>query len=187
MLFVLLTIGLIFLVVSTELEANWATPRLFDAPPFIRRFWHQGHPKKSKLCSPAASRRYERRRPEKTPLDKIVTEQIESELEWRSVHERPFLSHAEEEFRGSLQCGILCFRFVRARCTGCSRGFVVTFSCQSSGVLRTDALWCLRTLGIKPFIPLCHGSGICAAMIRISPRADCFDLSVAHGALVDGR
>ncbi len=82
MLFVLLTIGLIFLVLSTELEANWVTPRLFDAPPFIRRFLHQGHLKKSKLCSPAASRRYERRRSEKTPLDKIVTEQIESELEW---------------------------------------------------------------------------------------------------------
>ena len=39
-------------------------------------------------CSPAASRRYERRRPEKTPLHKIISENLESWLEWRDA-ERP--------------------------------------------------------------------------------------------------
>jgi len=38
---------------------------------------------------PAASRRYERRRPEKTPLHKIVSENLESWLAWREAAERP--------------------------------------------------------------------------------------------------
>jgi len=40
----------------------------------------------------------------------------------------------EEELRSYLECGILCFGFARARCTGCGQGFVVAFSCKGRGV-----------------------------------------------------
>ncbi|MEX0687173.1 MAG: hypothetical protein WD072_00725 [Pirellulales bacterium] len=63
---------------------------------------------------PAPSRRYERRRPEKTPLHKVVSENLESWLEWRDRSERPVPGYVEEEFRGYLECGILCFGLARA-------------------------------------------------------------------------
>ena len=42
--------------------------------------------------------------------------------------------HVEDELRGYLQCGLLCFGFGRALCTGCGRGLVVAFSCKGRGV-----------------------------------------------------
>jgi hypothetical protein len=42
--------------------------------------------------------------------------------------------YVEEELRGYLECGIFCFGFARALCTGCDTGFVVAFSCKSRGV-----------------------------------------------------
>ena len=42
--------------------------------------------------------------------------------------------HVEGEFREYLRCGILCFGFARARCTGCGHGFLVAFSCKGRGV-----------------------------------------------------
>ena len=83
---------------------------------------------------PAASRRYERRRPEKTPLHKIISENLESWLAWREAAERPVPGYVEDELRGYLACGLLCFGFARARCTGCGQGFVVAFSCKGRGV-----------------------------------------------------
>jgi hypothetical protein len=82
----------------------------------------------------APARRYERRRPEKTPLHRIVSENLESWLEWHDRAERPVPGHVEEELRGYLECGILCFGFARALCTGCGQGFVVAFSCKGRGV-----------------------------------------------------
>ena len=60
-------------------------------------------------AGPAPRRRYERRRPEKTPLHKIISENLASWLEWRDVAERPVPGYVEEELRGYLECGILCF------------------------------------------------------------------------------
>ncbi|MFM8635700.1 MAG: transposase [Planctomycetia bacterium] len=51
---------------------------------------------------PAASRRYERRRPEKTPLHRVISENLESWLEWREAAERPVPGYVEEELRGYL-------------------------------------------------------------------------------------
>ena len=82
----------------------------------------------------ASSRRYERRRPEKTPLYKIVAEHLEGWLENRAVAEHPVSAHIERELRSYLTCGILCFGFGRARCTSCGQGFVVAFSCKGRGV-----------------------------------------------------
>jgi hypothetical protein len=42
--------------------------------------------------------------------------------------------YVEEELRGYLECGILCFGFARALCTGCGQAFVVAFSCKGRGV-----------------------------------------------------
>ncbi len=80
------------------------------------------------------ARRYERRCPEKTPLHRIVSENVESWLAWREAAERPVPGYVEEELRCYFECGILCFRFARARCTGCGQGFVVAFSCKARGV-----------------------------------------------------
>ena len=73
----------------------------------------------------ASSRRYERRRPEKTPLYKVVAEHLEGWLENRAVAEQPVSAHIERELRSYLTCGILCFGFGRARCASCGQGFVV--------------------------------------------------------------
>ena len=83
---------------------------------------------------PAPSRRYERRRPEKTPLQRVVSESLESWLAWRDRAEWPVPGNVEEELRGYLECGILCFGFARRLCTGCGTGFVIAFSCKGRGV-----------------------------------------------------
>jgi hypothetical protein len=81
-------------------------------------------------AGPAPSRRYERRRPEQTPLYKIVSECLEGWLADRSAREQPVAGYVEEEFRGYLTCGVLCFGFARALCTRCPQRFVVAFSCK---------------------------------------------------------
>jgi len=85
-------------------------------------------------AGPAPRRRYERRRPEKTPLHKIISENLASWLEWRDEAERPVPGYVEEKLRGYLECGILCFGFGRAVCMSCRTGFVVAFSCKGRGV-----------------------------------------------------
>jgi hypothetical protein len=45
---------------------------------------------------------------------------------------RPRISPAAGD--DNLECGILCFGFARALCTGCGRAFVVAFSCKGRGV-----------------------------------------------------
>jgi hypothetical protein len=42
--------------------------------------------------------------------------------------------YVEDELRGYLECGLLCFGVARAVCTGCGQGFVVAFSCKGRGV-----------------------------------------------------
>jgi hypothetical protein len=78
--------------------------------------------------------RYERRRPEKTPLHRFISRHLETWLAARSLGERPVPTHVEGEFREYLGCGILCFGFARARCTRCGHGFLVAFSCKGRGV-----------------------------------------------------
>jgi hypothetical protein len=85
-------------------------------------------------AGPAPSCRYERRRPEKTPLYKIVSECLEGWLADRSAREQPVAGSIEEEFRGYLTCGLLCFGFARALCTQCPQRFVIAFSCKRRGV-----------------------------------------------------
>ena len=74
-------------------------------PARIRRRPHGG---------PAPSRRDQRRLPEKTPLHSVVSENLESWLAWREAAERPVPGYVEDELRGYLECGLLCFGFARA-------------------------------------------------------------------------
>ena len=65
-----------------------------------------GFPARSRLRphgGPAPSRRYERRRLEKTPLHRVVSENLESWLAWREAAERPVPGSVEEELRGYLE------------------------------------------------------------------------------------
>jgi len=50
---------------------------------------------------------YQRRRPERTPLYKIVGEFLESWLQWRLLQERRIPAQVEKELRQYLECGIL--------------------------------------------------------------------------------
>jgi len=96
-----------------------------------------GFPARSRLRphgGPTPSRRYKRRRPEKAPLHKVGSGNHESWLAWRDRTERPVPGYVEEELRGYLECGPLCFGFARAICTTCRTGFVVAFSCKGRGV-----------------------------------------------------
>jgi len=43
-------------------------------------------------------------------------------------------AYVEDELRGYLACGLLCFGFARAVCMTCRTGFVVAFSCKGRGV-----------------------------------------------------
>jgi len=63
-----------------------------------------------------------------------VSENLESWLAWREAAERPVPGYVEDELRGYLQCGLLCFGFARAVCMSCRTGFVVAFSCKGRGV-----------------------------------------------------
>ena len=47
-----------------------------------------------------------------------MSENPESWLAWREAAERLVPGHVDEEFRGYLECGILCFGFGRALCKG---------------------------------------------------------------------
>jgi hypothetical protein len=64
-------------------------------------------------------------RPEKTPLHKVVSENLESWLASREAAERAVPGYVEDELRSYLECGILCFGFARAVCMTCRTGFVV--------------------------------------------------------------
>jgi hypothetical protein len=86
-------------------------------------------------CTPHRKpERYTRRRPERTPLYKIIARHFETWLAERSLGDHPVAAHVEEEFRAYLRCGILSFGFARARCGTCGHDFLVAFSCKGRGV-----------------------------------------------------
>ena len=55
----------------------------------------------------------------------VVSENLESWLEWREAAERLVPGYVEENLRGCLACGLLCVGFARAVCTTRRTGFVV--------------------------------------------------------------
>ena len=82
-----------------------------------------------------AALRYQRHRPEETPLYRIVSEHLESFLAFIAEHHsRRLPRYVENEFRNSVECGTLPHGFSRARCTGCGHEIVVAFSCKLRGI-----------------------------------------------------
>jgi hypothetical protein len=94
------------------------------------------HPGKRRPWSPPAvgSRRYERRRPERTPLYGLVADHLESWLASQQAQDEAVAGYVEHEFRAYLRCGILCHGFARARCSECRHAFLIAFSCKRRGV-----------------------------------------------------
>ena len=76
---------------------------------------------------------YRRREPEKEPLYQILAEHLETFLQQARTSEHRLPLHVEKEMRAYLECGLLAYGFVRARCEDCGTGRVVAFSCKKRG------------------------------------------------------
>jgi hypothetical protein len=80
---------------------------------------------------------YRRRRPERTPLYRVVQGHFETYL--ALVREgqcdaEGVPAYVEREFRRYLECGILAHGFARAFCEACQHEFLIAFSCKGRGV-----------------------------------------------------
>lgn len=78
--------------------------------------------------------RYERRRPEKTLLHRLVRKHLETflaEIQARTGTGLPAFVRGESE--AFLECGILAHGFLRVRCAGCAHEKLVAFSCKRRG------------------------------------------------------
>ncbi len=83
------------------------------------------------LRAPSAQpSRYEHRRPEQTPLYRLVQQHYETFA--ASVAGLP--QFVKDEFEAFLECGILAHGFMRLRCEGCTRELLVAFSCKLRGI-----------------------------------------------------
>jgi Putative transposase/Transposase zinc-binding domain len=83
----------------------------------------------------ATTLHYEQRRPESTPLYRLVACHLETFLaEAHAAHERGVPRYVERELRAYLACGIHAHGFLRARCSTCRKEVLVAFSCKLRGV-----------------------------------------------------
>ena len=78
---------------------------------------------------------YRRREPEKEPLYQVLAGHLETFLQHTRTSEHQLPLHVEKEMRAYLECGILAYGFVRARCADCGKSRAVAFSCKKRGVL----------------------------------------------------
>ncbi len=78
----------------------------------------------------ATTLHYERRRPEQTPLYRLVREHDETFA--AEVDGLP--QFVKDEFNAYLDCGILAHGFMRLTCDGCARDTLVAFSCKRRGI-----------------------------------------------------
>ena len=85
----------------------------------------------------AGPRPYERRRPEQTPLYRLVREHYATfAADVAHVASGAGLPRfVKDEFATYLDCGILAKGFLRLRCEGCARDTLVAFSCKRRGQL----------------------------------------------------
>jgi hypothetical protein len=75
------------------------------------------------------SKTYARRKPEITPLYKIIAENIETFFALCREQGPGLPRYIENEFYKYLECGILAHGFVKYSCTSCIQSKVVPFSC----------------------------------------------------------
>ena len=76
---------------------------------------------------------YERRRPEQTPLYRLVQRHYATFLAEVEAH-GGLPQFIQEEFDAYLECGILAHGFLRLTCDGCARDTLVAFSCKRRGI-----------------------------------------------------
>ena len=78
--------------------------------------------------------KYQRRRPEKTLLYKLVQENLLTFYEhMEREYEGGLPEFVKKEFDEFLKCGILGHGFLRARCESCRHEKLVAFSCKRRG------------------------------------------------------
>ena len=82
-------------------------------------------------AAPANPPRYERRRPEQTPLYRLVQQHLNTFLALAAAADLP--DFVKDEFAAYLDCGILAHGFLRLRCDGCGHEKLVAFSCKRRG------------------------------------------------------
>jgi hypothetical protein len=78
----------------------------------------------------ASPPQYERRRPEQTPLYRLVQQHYET----FAAEVAGLPQFVKAEFEAYLDCGILACGFLRLRCEGCARDTLVAFSCKLRGI-----------------------------------------------------
>ena len=83
--------------------------------------------------TPVRPPEYRRREPEKEPLYRILAGHLEAFLQHTRTSEHQLPLHVEKEMRAYLECGILAYGFVRARCADCGKSRAVAFSCKKRG------------------------------------------------------
>ena len=82
----------------------------------------------------ASAPHYQRRRPEQTPLYRLVRAHYETfaaEVERAATGALP--RFVKDEFEAYLDCGILACGFLRLTCDTCARDTLVAFSCKRRG------------------------------------------------------
>ena len=77
---------------------------------------------------------YERRRPEQTPLYRLVQQHYATFLTEVEAHGASLPQFVKDEFEAYLECGILAHGFLRLTCDGCARDTLVAFSCKRRGI-----------------------------------------------------
>ena len=83
--------------------------------------------------TPVRPPEYRRREPEKEPLYQILAGHLETFLQQAGTAEHRLPLHVGKEMRAYLECGILAYGFVRARCEDCGANRAVAFSCKKRG------------------------------------------------------
>ena len=84
--------------------------------------------------APVLQPRYERRRPEHTPLHRLVRTHYETFAAEVDAHGTSLPQFVKDEFASYLECGILAHGFLRLRCEHCARDTLVAFSCKRRGI-----------------------------------------------------
>ena len=84
-------------------------------------------------ATPVRPPEYRRREPEKEPLYQVLAGHPETFLQHTRTSEHQLPLHVEKEMRAYLECGILAYGFVRARCEDCGAIRAVAFSCKKRG------------------------------------------------------
>ena len=86
------------------------------------------------LATSGLAHHYQRREPERTSLYQLVNTHLSealAEAAERSEHGSGYPGFIEETFKRDLQCGLLCYGFVRVNCSDCGFDRLVAFSCKT--------------------------------------------------------